>query len=83
MVDFCCWEKRLVIEADGGQHADNPHDSRRTRWLEDRGWTVLRFWNPDILSNTDGVLHTILATLTAMPLSQREREGPAPDGAGG
>jgi very-short-patch-repair endonuclease len=49
---------------DGGQHADSEADLRRTRWLEDQGFRVLRFWNNEVLRNTDGVLETILAAIT-------------------
>jgi very-short-patch-repair endonuclease len=63
VLDFVCMEHRLVIEADGGQHSDNEADRRRTRWLESRGWRVIRFWNNEILSNTEGVVETILRTL--------------------
>ncbi|HXE26960.1 MAG TPA: endonuclease domain-containing protein [Stellaceae bacterium] len=58
-----CFESRLVIEADGGQHADNAYDERRTAWLEQRGWRVIRFWNNDILANIDGVQEMILEHL--------------------
>jgi very-short-patch-repair endonuclease len=63
ILDFACIEHRLVIEADGGQHADCEHDRRRTGWLEARGWRVVRFWNNEILANTDGVLDAILRAL--------------------
>jgi very-short-patch-repair endonuclease len=63
IVDFVSFEQRLVVEVDGGQHADNDADLRRTRWLEDQGFRVLRFWNNEVLSNTRGVLETILAAL--------------------
>jgi very-short-patch-repair endonuclease len=65
IVDFACTEFRLVIELDGGQHADDPADMRRTAWLEGQGWKVIRFWNNDILTNTDGVLQAILRALQA------------------
>src|SRR5271169_2215454 len=65
IVDFACTEFRLVIELDGGQHADDPADIRRTAWLEGRGWKVIRFWNNDILTNTNGVLQDILQALQA------------------
>jgi very-short-patch-repair endonuclease len=61
--DFACVEHRLVIEADGGQHAESETDPRRTAWLEKHGWRVLRFWNSDILKNTDDVQEAILAVL--------------------
>ena len=60
VVDFACTRHHLVIEADGGQHTDREADAERTKWLEGQGWRVLRFWNNDILANTEGVLETIL-----------------------
>ncbi len=63
ILDFACVEHRLVIEADGGQHADNRADQRRTEWLERQGWRVLRFWNNDILSNPNGAADVILRAL--------------------
>jgi very-short-patch-repair endonuclease len=53
----------LVIEADGGQHDENLLDARRTAWLESQGWRVIRFWNNDILANTEGVMKTVLEAL--------------------
>ena len=64
IVDFACTEYPLVIEVDGGQHTDNAADTSRTAWLQGQGWKVLRFWN-DILSNTNGVIETILRALDA------------------
>jgi very-short-patch-repair endonuclease len=63
IVDFACIEHRLVIEVDGGQHCDSPDDERRTAWLERQGWRVLRFWNNEVLTNSEGVQETILTTL--------------------
>jgi very-short-patch-repair endonuclease len=63
IVDFACTKHRLVIEADGGQHNGSVADGKRTAWLTQRGWRVLRFWNNDILTNTEGVLAAILAAL--------------------
>lgn len=63
VLDFACVEHRLVIEADGGQHADCRRDQRRTAWLEARGWRVVRFWNNEILANTEGVQDAILRAL--------------------
>jgi very-short-patch-repair endonuclease len=64
IVDFVSFERRLVVEVDGGQHADNEGDLRRTRWLEDQGFRVLRFWNNEVLSNTGAVLDAIMAAST-------------------
>lgn len=61
VVDFFCAEAKLVIEADGGQHAED--GPARTAWLEACGYRVIRFWNNDILSNTDGVLLLIIQAL--------------------
>ncbi len=63
IVDFVCTKHRLVVEADGGQHNENAADDARTKWLTRGGWRVLRFWNNDILANTEGVIETILAAL--------------------
>ena len=62
IVDFACLERRLIVEADGGQH-NQPrglvHDDRRTKWLNDTGFDVLRFWNNDVLLRTEEVVETI------------------------
>ena len=63
VVDFACRTLRLAIELDGGQHADNTADEARTRVIEAHGYRVIRFWNNDVLSNTDGVLTVILQEL--------------------
>jgi len=63
IVDFACIKSRLVVEADGGQHNENAADVQRTAWLMRRGWRVLRFWNNEILANTEGVLDAVLAAL--------------------
>jgi very-short-patch-repair endonuclease len=64
VVDFFCPEARLILEVDGGQHAiDEVRDTARTQWLEAHGYRVLRFWNHDVLANTDGVVATIRQAL--------------------
>jgi very-short-patch-repair endonuclease len=62
-VDFACTKYHLIIEADGGQHNESKADLRRTAWLQEHGWRVIRFWNNDILANTEGVLSVVLETL--------------------
>jgi very-short-patch-repair endonuclease len=57
--DFVCREKMLVVEADGGQHLESKRDEVRDRYLGERGYRVLRFWNNDVLSNIEGVLTVI------------------------
>ena len=60
VVDFVCFEKALIIEADGGQHAlESEKDEERTLWLNAQGYRVLRFWNHEILTNIEGVLETV------------------------
>jgi very-short-patch-repair endonuclease len=60
IVDFVCLERMLVIEVDGGQHAEQLlYDTERTKALVKRGFNVIRFWNNEVLSNLDGVLSTI------------------------
>ena len=66
-VDFICREARLVIEVDGGQHADNRHDVVRDQWLTNHNYRILRFWNNDVLSNVAGVLETIATALADSP----------------
>jgi very-short-patch-repair endonuclease len=63
VADFVCQEKRLIVEADGGQHADSETDVRRTRFLESKSYRVIRFWNNDILENIEGVLTEIMRAL--------------------
>jgi len=64
IVDFCCTKKRLIVEVDGSQHADNvAYDEERTRVLQRQGFRVLRFWNGDVMHNIDGVLETIFQAL--------------------
>ena len=64
VVDFACLAARLVIEVDGGQHSWRAEqDAARKSWLEANGFRVLRFWNNEVLANTDGVLETIRRAL--------------------
>ncbi|MBA4210968.1 MAG: hypothetical protein C0454_15700 [Parvibaculum sp.] len=75
IVDFVCLERRLIVEADGGQHnleTEIVRDERRTAWLESRAYRVLRFWNNEILLRTDDVVNTIWHAL------REEHEGLPP-----
>jgi very-short-patch-repair endonuclease len=61
IADFVCREKKLIVEADGGQHMEAAeYDHRRTLFLESNGYRVLRVWNNEVFNNTQGVLETIL-----------------------
>ena len=71
IADFCSHGARLIIELDGGQHADAvPADARRTRFLETEGYRVLRFWNDDVIGNADGILTTVAAALASAEPAQ-------------
>ncbi len=62
-VDFLCEDARLIIELDGGQHADAvAYDDMRSRWLNENGYQVVRFWNNDVLNNIAGILESLTLT---------------------
>jgi very-short-patch-repair endonuclease len=66
VVDFVCLEQKLIIELDGGQHAEQvARDAERTAFLEAKGYRLIRFWNDDVLKQTDIVLEEILRQLLA------------------
>lgn len=68
IADFVCFSARLIIEADGSQHAECAADARRTAHLEQQGFRILRLWNRDILTNPEGVATAVLAALeTPLP----------------
>jgi very-short-patch-repair endonuclease len=82
VADFACATARLVIELDGGQHAESVRDARRDAWLAAEGWAVVRYWNSDVMTNLDGVLADILrgieerrAAPALTPSLSRKREG--------
>ncbi len=64
IVDFVCLEKRLIVELDGGQHAEQVRsDTNRTAWLEAQGFRVMRFWNHDVLNEIEAVKEAIREAL--------------------
>jgi very-short-patch-repair endonuclease len=68
IADFACTERKLIIELDGGQHTQKVrYDDKRTEFLESRGFRVLRFWDNDVLSDTDAVLESIRLALISRP----------------
>ncbi len=71
IVDFLCIEYRLIVEGDGSQHTENEYDNRRDKELQKREFTVLRFWNNDVLQNIENVCEAIIA---AVEISKSERE---------
>ena len=71
IADFCCLEKRLVIELDGSQHAETRHrDEQRTKFLEREGFKIIRIWNHEVLSDLESVLELIRQTLNRPPSPQ-------------
>jgi very-short-patch-repair endonuclease len=76
IVDFVCLQKRLIIEVDGGQHAQEVnHDAERDAWLRAQGLTILRFWNNDVLKNIDGVMEMIVKSLQSTPYLNPSPQG--------
>ncbi len=68
IVDFVCMEYGLIVELDGGQHADTlMKDARRDAWLRGQGYTVLRFWNNEVMQNLEGVLEQIRVAVALSP----------------
>jgi len=65
IVDFFCAEAKLIVEVDAGQHADESDE--RATWLESKGYRLVRFWNNEMLANTEGVLTVILDMLHHPP----------------
>ena len=63
ILDFVCFERRLVIEVDGGQHADSAADKARDARLREENFEIVRYWNSDVLKNAEGVLTDLLARL--------------------
>ena len=63
-VDFVCGKLKLVVEVDGGQHCENKSDERRTKFLNDHGYEVIRFWNNEVMDNVEGVVSTLTLALS-------------------
>ncbi len=78
IVDFVCLENHLIVELDGGQHAEQvTADAARTAWLETQGFRMIRFWNQDVLQNMPVVREAIRQAL------MEEHPPPAPSPAQG
>jgi adenine-specific DNA-methyltransferase len=66
IVDFVCFEKKLIVEVDGGQHNEQVvYDSERSEWLEKQGFRILRFWNNQVLKEIDAVKERIMEVLSS------------------
>lgn len=68
IADFVCFSARLIVEVDGGQHLESPRDEKRDEWFRNNGYRVLRFWNDQVLQETESVLEVILAAVEGTPL---------------
>ncbi|MEW6454629.1 MAG: DUF559 domain-containing protein [Pseudomonadota bacterium] len=81
IADFVCFSACLIVEIDGGHHNfpdQQRSDQRREKYLRDQGFEVLRFWNNDVLRNTEGVVEAILMELS----SRTPTPNPSPQGGG-
>ena len=68
IVDFVCHEKKIIIELDGGQHSEESEkDQERDEWFRSEGFRVLRFWNNDVLGQTEEILEIILKKCLESP----------------
>jgi very-short-patch-repair endonuclease len=68
IADFVCMAERLIVEIDGGQHAERAaEDARRTQYLEAEGYRVVRFWNNEVQENLEGVLQRLSAVIAERP----------------
>jgi very-short-patch-repair endonuclease len=70
IADFICFGARLIVEVDGSQHLENPRDAKRDEWFKVNGYRVLRFWNDQVLQETESVLEVILRAVEETPLPQ-------------
>lgn len=77
IADFCCVERKLVVELDGSQH-NQCVDEVRSRFLAEKGWQIMRFWDNEVLNQTNTVLEAIWISAA----SSYPRPNPSPDGRG-
>jgi very-short-patch-repair endonuclease len=78
IADFVCFEHRLIVEADGGQHSESPYDADRDSYLAAQGFRILRFWNNDVLNNCDGIAEAILHAIDSSGAQTRADPTPQP-----
>ncbi len=75
IVDFLCRDAHLIVEIDGFQHAEARGDERRTRWLNEQGYAVLRFWNHEVTRDRSMVLEMIVAALEGRLVKRDDTAG--------
>ncbi len=79
IADFCCRNPKLVVEVDGSQHTERgTQDAARTRVLAEHGYTVVRFWDNEVLQDIDGVLEAIVGEVTRRTLAPSASPSPSP-----
>ena len=75
IVYFVCFEKKIIVEIDGGQHADSDIDVARDNWFQSQGFQVLRFWNNHVFENLNGVIEKIRQILSLSPSPNPSHRG--------
>jgi very-short-patch-repair endonuclease len=83
IADFACFELRVIIEVDGGQHAESARDLERDTWFAENDFRVLRYWNNDVLQNLEGVLTALSTELDNAPHPSARLRSPPPSPARG
>jgi very-short-patch-repair endonuclease len=79
ILDFVCFERRIIIEIDGSQHAESLRDTVRDRLLRDEGFETIRYWNNDVLTRPASVLEDLLSRLTGDEADPSSRSGLRPE----
>ena len=67
VLDFVCFERKIIIEVDGGQHSGNEKDKARDKFFRDQGYNILRFWNNEVMGNMSGVINKIEEAISPSP----------------
>jgi very-short-patch-repair endonuclease len=86
VVDFVCFDRRVILKADGSRHAERDYDAQRDAWPREHACTILRFWSNDVLAPPENVMTAILCALEsgnaviAAPLPVAPFPGPPPHG---
>lgn len=86
LVDFVCFDLKLVVEVDGGQHNDSAvqeYDKNRTAWLESQGFRVVRYWNHDVIEDVDAVVEAIWLVMEELSRGQHPSPSPSQSRGGG
>jgi very-short-patch-repair endonuclease len=82
VLDFVCLERRLIVEVDGGQHLENERDQERDKRLQAAGFRLLRFWNNQVLLETDAVVEAIWTALQNAAVTSHPHPNPPLEGEG-